>query len=58
MTSHDERITELEMRLAELDLLEARRKLLQLELRTALASAQLERSMGGAKENQKPNVNR
>jgi outer membrane protein TolC len=46
------------MRLAELDLLEARRKLLQLELRTALASAQLERSMGGAKENQKPNVNR
>ncbi len=46
------------MRLAELDLLEARRKLLQLELRTALASTQLERSMGGAKENQKPNANR
>jgi len=46
------------MRLAELDLLEARRKLLQLGLRIALASTQLERAMGGSKENQKPNINR
>ena len=46
------------MRLAELDLLEARRKLLQLELRTTLASTQLERAMGGAKETQQPNPNR
>ncbi|MDP7011164.1 MAG: TolC family protein [Verrucomicrobiota bacterium] len=43
------------MRLAELDLLEARRKLLQLELRTALASSQLKRAIGGAKTEQKPN---
>ena len=42
------------MRLAELDLLEARRKLLELELRNALASTQLERAMAGAKETQQP----
>ena len=43
------------MRLAELDLLEARRKLLQLELRTALASTQLKRAIGGEKTEQEPN---
>ncbi len=42
------------MRLAELDLLESRRKLLQLELRTALASTQLKRAIGGAKTEQEP----
>ena len=45
------------MRLAELDLLEANQKLLELELRNALASTQLERAMAGIKETQQPKTN-
>ena len=45
------------MRLAELDLLKANQKLLNLELRNALASTQLERAMAGIKETQQPKTN-